>query len=90
MCYTEHVYHRPCSHWGRERIVGEPCCRARIVNGRHTSCLYTETIGSVNSSQACAQCIYRQTKGREWRPFAHVRSRARVEEELHSLMSRLP
>ncbi|KAF1930128.1 uncharacterized protein M421DRAFT_91306 [Didymella exigua CBS 183.55] len=84
MCHTEHVYHRACSHWGRERIVGEPCCRARTASGRHTTCLYTENIGSVNSSDPCSQCIYQLARGDDWKPFEHVSNAAwaRVEERL--------
>lgn len=83
MCYTEHVYHR-CLHWGRERIVGEPCCRARIVDGRCTACLYTETIGSTNSNELCSQCSHSLARGCGWRPFAHVSNAgwAKVEERM--------
>jgi hypothetical protein len=84
MCHTEHVYHRACSHWGRERTVGEPCCRARITSGRHTTCLYTENMGSVNSNDPCSQCIYKLARGNDWKPFEHVSNAAwaRVEERL--------
>ncbi|KAF2130484.1 hypothetical protein P153DRAFT_384753 [Dothidotthia symphoricarpi CBS 119687] len=85
MCHTEHVYHRPCSHWGRERFVGEPCCRARIVDGRYTPCLYAENIGSVNSKEACVDCRFRKSRGGDgWRPFAKVSIAgwARVEEKM--------
>jgi hypothetical protein len=84
MCHTEHVYHRACSHWGRERIVGGPCCRARIIGGRHTTCLYTENIGSANSSDPCSQCVYKLAQGDDWKPFEHVSNAAwaRVEERL--------
>src|SRR5690242_16514672 len=83
MCHTEHVYHRACSHWGGERI-SEPCCRARIVGGRHTTCLYTENIGSANSNEPCSQCIYKLARGDNWKPFEHVSNAAwaRVEERL--------
>ncbi|UPX15234.1 uncharacterized protein EKO05_0005690 [Ascochyta rabiei] len=90
MCYTEHVYHQ-CAHWGRERIVGEPCCRARIVDSRSTPCLYTENIGSVNSNELCSQCSYHKARGDAWRPFAHVSNAgwARVEEKLEQRVLRL-
>jgi hypothetical protein len=90
MCYTEHVYHR-CSHWGRERIVGEPCCRARSVDSRFTPCLYTENFGSVNSDELCSQCVYRMARGEVWRPFAHVSHAgwARVEERMQQRVMRL-
>lgn len=84
MCHTEHVYHRTCSHWGRERIVGEPCCRARIIHGCYTSCLHAENIGSVNSSDPCSQCANQHARGEDWKPFALVSNAgwARVQERL--------
>lgn len=84
MCHTEHVHHRACSHWGRERIVGEYCCRARIINGRYMPCLYTENTGSVNSNDSCSQCTYQVTVGKGWKPFARVSNAgwARVEERM--------
>ena len=72
MCHTEHVFHRPCCHWGRERFVGEPCIRSRLVNGRHTGCSYRESLGSTNSNDYCCDCKYRQAKGGYWRPFADI------------------
>ncbi|KAF2801028.1 hypothetical protein K505DRAFT_43132 [Melanomma pulvis-pyrius CBS 109.77] len=84
MCYTEDVFHRPCRHWGRERFVGGPCCRSRIVNGRHTGCGYAEKIGSVNSNELCSNCKFRQARGGGWKPFANVSNDgwARVEEKI--------
>lgn len=75
MCHTEHVFHRPCRHWGRERFVGEPCIRSRLVNGRHTGCSYRESLGSTNSNDYCCDCKYRQAKGGYWRPFADISNR---------------
>lgn len=72
MCHTEHVFHRPCCHWGRERFVGEPCIRSRLVNGRYTGCSYRESLGSTNSNDYCCDCKYRQAKGGYWRPFADI------------------
>jgi len=72
MCHTEHVFHRPCRHWGRERFVGEPCCRSRIVNGRHTGCGYIENLGSSNSDEYCHDCQYRRARGGGWKPFAQL------------------
>jgi hypothetical protein len=84
MCHTEDVFHGPCRHWGRERFIGGPCCRSRIVNGRHTGCGYIEKIGAVNSSELCSDCKFRLTRGRGWKPFAHVSNDgwAKIEEKL--------
>ena len=84
MCHTEDVFHKACHHWGRERFVGGPCCRSRLVNGRHTGCGYIEKIGSVNSNDLCFDCKFRQARGGEWRPFANVSNDgwARVEEKI--------
>ncbi|KAF2493468.1 hypothetical protein BU16DRAFT_563626 [Lophium mytilinum] len=72
MCHTEHVYHTPCSHWGRTRFVGDPCIRSRVVNGRHTGCSYVESLGTCNSSELCHECQYREALGGSWRPFAGI------------------
>ncbi|KAF1941342.1 hypothetical protein EJ02DRAFT_206512 [Clathrospora elynae] len=72
MCYTEHVFHRPCCHWGRQRFAGEPCCRARIVNGYHLPCLYSENNGSVNSDELCFVCKYRIAHGKDCRPLSII------------------
>jgi hypothetical protein len=84
MCHTEDVFHGPCRHWGRERFIGGPCCRSRIVDGRHTGCGYIEKIGAVNSNELCSDCKFRLTRGRGWKPFAHVSDDgwAKVEEKL--------
>ncbi|KAF2874410.1 hypothetical protein BDV95DRAFT_332087 [Massariosphaeria phaeospora] len=83
MCFTEHVYHQSCRHWGRERFVGEPCPRSRIVDGRHTGCSYVENLGSTNSKDYCFNCRYLETQGGSWRPFANVSTEAwaKVEEK---------
>jgi hypothetical protein len=88
MCYIEHVYHRPCCHWGRDRFVGEPCCRSRFSNDYPIACTYAENIGSVNSSELCSNCKYRLTTGGAWRPFANVlvvmrtRSKEKLQHEM--------
>src|SRR5690242_5606354 len=91
MCQMEHVYHRLCSHWGRERIVGVPCCRARIINGLFTPCLYAENIGSVNSNDSCSPCASQLARGAGWKPFARVSNAgwAKVEERLQQRGLRL-
>lgn len=55
-----------------------------MASGHHTTCLYTENIGSVNSGEPCSQCIYKLTRGDDWKPFEHVSNAAwaRVEERL--------
>lgn len=55
-----------------------------MTSGRHTTCLYTENIGSVNSGEPCSQCIYKLARGDDWKPFEHVSNAAwaRVEERL--------
>jgi len=72
MCQIEHVFHTPCSHWGRERFVGEPCIRSRVVEGRHVGCGYIENLGSTNSKELCYDCKYREVKGPGWRPFEGI------------------
>jgi hypothetical protein len=72
MCYIEHVYHVSCRHWGRDRFVGEPCCRSRFVDGHGVACAYAEDMGSISSSELCSNCRYRLARGPAWRPFAHV------------------
>jgi hypothetical protein len=73
MCYYEDVFSHACKHGGRRRFVGEPCCRSRIVNGRHTGCYELINFGSANSSELCRDCKYREeahTTG--WKPFSQV------------------
>jgi hypothetical protein len=84
MCHTEDVFHAPCRHWGRERFIGGPCCRSRIVNGRHTGCGYIEKIGAVNSNELCFDCKFRLARGPGWKPFAYVSNDgwAKVEEKI--------
>ena len=84
MCHTEDVFHGPCRHWGRERFIGGPCCRSRVVNGHHTGCGYIEKIGAVNSNELCSDCKFRLTKGPGWKPFAYVSEDgwAKVEEKI--------
>ncbi|KAF2193718.1 hypothetical protein K469DRAFT_241304 [Zopfia rhizophila CBS 207.26] len=91
MCHTEHVFHRPCHHWGRERFVGEPCIRSRVVNGRRTGCGYIECLGSVNSNELCSDCKYRQTRGGGWTPFADISNDgwAKIEERIRQRSMRL-
>lgn len=72
MCYVEHVYHQACRHWGRDRFVGEPCCRSRFANGYPVACTYAEKMGSVNSNELCPDCKYRLSSGEASRPFARV------------------
>lgn len=82
MCHTEHVFHNPCHHWGRERLA--PCCRSRNVNGSHTGCGYIENLGSINSNDWCPKCKYRDSQGGDWRPFALISEDGwfRVQEKL--------
>jgi hypothetical protein len=88
MCHVEHVYHQPCCHWGRDRIVDEPCCRSRFVNGHAVACTYAENIGSINSSGLCSDCRYRLASGLTWRPFADsgANLRERMEKRLKQEM----
>lgn len=72
MCYISHVYHQPCCHWGRDRFVGEPCCRSKCVSGHVVACTYAECLGSSNSSELCSECRYRLAYGSTWRPLADV------------------
>ncbi|KAF2203595.1 hypothetical protein GQ43DRAFT_256662 [Delitschia confertaspora ATCC 74209] len=81
MCHTEHVFHRPCCHWGRERFVGEPCIRSRVVGGRHTGCGYKESLGATNSNEYCCECRYRQAQGGAWKPFAGISNNGWVKVE---------
>jgi hypothetical protein len=55
MCITEHIYHS-CGHWGKERFVGEPCVRSRVVCGQHMGCSYKETVGMANTGERCLNC----------------------------------
>lgn len=85
MCWIEHVYHKPCRHWGCERFAGEPCIRSKVLNGRHTGCGYVEDAGSVSVDEYCPGCKYRRAQtGEEWMPFAKISSVgwARVEEKI--------
>lgn len=84
MCHTEHVFHRPCGHWGRDRIVGEPCCRSRISNGRHVGCHYPERYGTGSSSSLCPTCKYRLQHSGSWIPSTKSSdgSWARIDERL--------
>lgn len=90
MCYVEHVYHRPCRHWGRDRFVGDPCCRSRFANGYHVPCTYADNMGSVNSNELCGDCRYRLASGGAWRPLAGVVAilQARVEMKVYDKLAR--
>jgi hypothetical protein len=84
MCYIEHVYHRPCCHWGRDRFIGEPCCRSRFANGFPIACTYAENIGSADNNELCSDCKYRLASPEPWRPLGSVDAllRLRLEEKV--------
>ena len=77
MCHSEHVFHRPCRHWGRERL--QPCCRSRVVNGFHTGCGYIESLGPVTSQEQCFACNHREAIGHGRKPFPQITGGTRLE-----------
>ncbi|KAF9741688.1 hypothetical protein PMIN01_01227 [Paraphaeosphaeria minitans] len=54
MCTSQHVYHRCCRSWGRNRL--DPCIRSLVVDGHYTGCAYIESLGSVDTDDLCFQC----------------------------------
>jgi hypothetical protein len=57
MCRTLNVFHLSCKHWGRDRFLGEPCARSRLVNGVWRPCTYVELCGADNTWALCPRCV---------------------------------
>jgi len=91
MCWIEHVYHRPCCHWGRDQFVGEPCCRCRFANGHAIACAHVQDMGSVSSNEPCLVCKDRLAHQGICRPLSHVVAfqRARLQETLQHKIAEL-
>ena len=54
MCYSQHVFHRQCRHWGKDRL--DPCIRSRVVGTVHTGCGYIDSLGTVDTNDRCQRC----------------------------------
>jgi hypothetical protein len=56
MCYSEHVFHSVCGHWGLTRVY-QKCPNAdRVGFGR--GCWNRQSTGSVSVNSSCDGCLF--------------------------------
>jgi hypothetical protein len=56
MCYSEHVFHSICGHWGSTRIY-QKCPNADRV-GYERGCWNSQSTGSVSVNSLCDRCLF--------------------------------
>jgi hypothetical protein len=69
MCILEDVFHVPCGHWAKQRIVSSACVIGLLVPNLSTGCWTAQAGGVTRSSDECASCKHR----------AHLRERYHCE-----------
>lgn len=76
MCTSQHIYHRCCRCWGKERL--EPCIRSCIIDGYHTGCGYIESLGTVDTEDLCLRCRSQATHDLAFERFKRALPRMSV------------
>lgn len=61
MCYTQTLYHSPCSHYSRPQLLHGGCVRATSSSGMSRGCWDTVDLGLETSHTLCARCAKRNS-----------------------------
>ena len=56
MCYSEHVFHSVCGHWGSTRVY-QKCPNADCI-GYERGCWNRQSTGSVSVQSSCDRCLF--------------------------------